>query len=187
MMVGNPGVNPIEADLLTRPDGLAPRLRALRLQAGLKGQDLARATSWTGSKVSKLENGRQRPSAADLETWCAVCDAPGETRGLLAKLDEVHAQMPSDGQVRGPERRWAPGRPTPTTKEQRALIARAGRVHRKLAARDYLDGRLIADRRQAVLEAREAGASLQAIADGFGVSREAIRQIVVKARKDRQQ
>jgi transcriptional regulator with XRE-family HTH domain len=84
-------MNPIE-DWLTRPDGLADRLRALRAQAGLSGKELAEVMSWHPSKVSRLENGRQMPSPADLSAWAAGTRADAEaTQGLMQMLGEVQA------------------------------------------------------------------------------------------------
>lgn len=84
-------MNPIE-DWLNQPDGLAPRLRALRERAGLAGKDLAAATGWQPSKVSRLENGRTMPSRDDLRTWIAACGADDAVlQELLALLGEVQA------------------------------------------------------------------------------------------------
>jgi transcriptional regulator with XRE-family HTH domain len=75
---------------LTRPDGLAGRLFALRERAGLSGKALAVATGWQPSKVSRLENGRQLPSPADLDAWARVCGAdPATAQALLNLLVDV--------------------------------------------------------------------------------------------------
>jgi len=82
-------VNPIE-EWLTQPDGLADRLRALRAQAALAGKDLAEMNGWQPSKVSRLENGKQMPSAADLEAWARACHADADAlQVLLRLLDEI--------------------------------------------------------------------------------------------------
>ncbi len=84
-------MNPIE-EWLTQPDGLAERLRALRDHAGLSGKDLAEAVSWHPSKVSKIENGKQMPTAGDLGVWARACGAsPDDEQELLRRLDEVQA------------------------------------------------------------------------------------------------
>jgi transcriptional regulator with XRE-family HTH domain len=84
-------VNPIE-DRLTQPDGLAERLRALRTRAGLAGKDLAERNGWQPSKVSRLETGKQTPSAADLEAWARACQAdPAATQALLDQLGDLQA------------------------------------------------------------------------------------------------
>ncbi|MEQ4205772.1 helix-turn-helix transcriptional regulator [Actinopolymorpha sp. B9G3] len=83
-------MKPLE-EWLTQPGGLAARLRVLRMQAGLSGKELATATSWQASKVSRLENGRQMPSQDDLQTWAAACRADESVvRELLDLLDEAH-------------------------------------------------------------------------------------------------
>lgn len=85
-------MNPIVTDWLTQPGGLAARLRALRTQAGLSGKELAAATGWPASKVSRLENGRQMATGADLEAWADACNASGqETQRLLALLNEAQS------------------------------------------------------------------------------------------------
>jgi transcriptional regulator with XRE-family HTH domain len=82
-------VNPIE-EWLTEPDGLADRLRALRTQAGLSGKELAEAAGWHPSKVSRIENGKQSPSPADLDTWARLAGADvAAVQDLMRILSEV--------------------------------------------------------------------------------------------------
>jgi transcriptional regulator with XRE-family HTH domain len=71
---------------LTQPEGVATRLRALRARAGLSGKDLADARGWAQSKVSRIENGRQMPSVADIEAWAGTCDASAEEVQELLRL-----------------------------------------------------------------------------------------------------
>ncbi len=52
------------------------RLRRLRHDAGLSGKDLAQRLAWPASKVSRLENGRQSATVADVHTWAAALGAP---------------------------------------------------------------------------------------------------------------
>lgn len=75
-------MDPLQA-WLTRPEGLATRLRAMRAQAGLTGKDLADAQGWQQSKVSRIENGKQMPSDEDLSAWADACDG-------WAVMDELH-------------------------------------------------------------------------------------------------
>lgn len=86
-------MNPIE-EWLTQPDGLADRLRALRMQAGLSGKELAEVLGWPPSKVSRLENGRQMPVHADIETWVRGChatdDAADDLKRLVGEAQTVH-------------------------------------------------------------------------------------------------
>lgn len=62
-------------DRLNRPQGLAERLRLMRESAGLSGKELAVVVGWHPSKISRLENGRQRPTAADIEAFSRGCGA----------------------------------------------------------------------------------------------------------------
>lgn len=73
---------------LTKPEGVATRLRALRAQAGLSGKQLADAKGWAQSKVSRIENGRQMPSSDDIEAWAKICGADQETLRDLERLRE---------------------------------------------------------------------------------------------------
>jgi transcriptional regulator with XRE-family HTH domain len=62
----------------------------LRTQAGLSGKELASVNNWQQSKVSRLENGRQMPSPADIGAWARACGADAETtQALLQLLSEV--------------------------------------------------------------------------------------------------
>jgi transcriptional regulator with XRE-family HTH domain len=75
---------------LTQPEGLAARLRALRVQAGLSGKALADANSWAQSKVSRIETGQQLPSPEDIRAWARTCAADDEiVRELLGQVQEA--------------------------------------------------------------------------------------------------
>jgi transcriptional regulator with XRE-family HTH domain len=72
---------------------LGVQLRELRTEAGLSGRALAERCGWQPSKVSKLENGRQTPSAEDLSAWAHAVGRPGmatELRGRLAGLEVTY-------------------------------------------------------------------------------------------------
>ena len=70
-------------------EALGARLREIRIEAGLPGRALAALAGWHFTKVSKLENGKQHPSDADIHTWCRHCHAPGEAADLLASAHSV--------------------------------------------------------------------------------------------------
>ncbi|MGW1189277.1 helix-turn-helix domain-containing protein [Streptomyces sp. NPDC002559] len=70
-------------------DRVAGRLRVLRIDAGLTGQQLAERLGWQGSKVSRLQSGRTQPSARDVEAWSKACGAPGEAADIVAALRQV--------------------------------------------------------------------------------------------------
>lgn len=65
---------------------LARRLRELRATAFPSGSALARHLGWHQTRVSKLEQGGQRPTEADLRQWA---DAVGATAQQLDELYEL--------------------------------------------------------------------------------------------------
>ncbi|MYS10370.1 helix-turn-helix domain-containing protein, partial [Streptomyces sp. SID6041] len=70
-------------------EALGARLRELRFTcpAGrLTGRQLARRLGWQGSKVSKLENGRQTASPEDLRAWAEATEQPDAYPELAARL-----------------------------------------------------------------------------------------------------
>lgn len=73
---------------------LADRLRSLRRRSGLSGKDLAVRLGCHPSRISRLEHGRQLPSAGDLRTWADACLASGneyaELREMLRRAEAVH-------------------------------------------------------------------------------------------------
>ena len=71
---------------------LGKRLRELRSSAGITGRQLAESLSWPASKVSKLENGRQTPSAQDIRDWTRITGSETETEALLASLHTLEIQ-----------------------------------------------------------------------------------------------
>lgn len=69
---------------------LGARLRELRTEAGLNGRDFAGRLGWPPSKVSKLENGKQTATLADVEAWAQACaqpEAAAELKGRLRGLE----------------------------------------------------------------------------------------------------
>jgi transcriptional regulator with XRE-family HTH domain len=70
---------------------LGARLRELRRDAGLTGRALALATDQHYTRVSKIENGVQAPSDADIRAWCTACGAPGQIPDLIATLRAVES------------------------------------------------------------------------------------------------
>ncbi|MFJ2216795.1 helix-turn-helix domain-containing protein [Streptomyces sp. NPDC101062] len=68
---------------------LGARLRELRFSCPdgrLTGQQLAQRLGWQGSKVSKLENGRQTATPEDLRAWADATEQPGVYPELAARL-----------------------------------------------------------------------------------------------------
>jgi transcriptional regulator with XRE-family HTH domain len=72
---------------------LGARLRELRTEAGLTVRALAAECGWAPSKISKLENGKQTATGADLDAWAAGVGQPtaaAELRGRLAGLESTY-------------------------------------------------------------------------------------------------
>ncbi|MFI9295356.1 helix-turn-helix domain-containing protein [Streptomyces gardneri] len=70
-------------------EDLGRRLRELRTESPLgrlTGTTLAAKLGWPQSKVSKLENGRQTPSADDLRAWV-------DATGYPEAYEELHARL----------------------------------------------------------------------------------------------
>ncbi|MGM9336719.1 helix-turn-helix domain-containing protein [Streptomyces murinus] len=68
---------------------LGARLRELRFSCPggrLTGQQLAERLGWAGSKVSKLENGKQTATAEDLQAWADATEQPDVYPELAARL-----------------------------------------------------------------------------------------------------
>lgn len=73
---------------LTRPGGLATMLRTARGQMSVR--DLANASQWGSSKVSKIETGQQIPTDEDLKLWARATKATANDKKLWqGELDEV--------------------------------------------------------------------------------------------------
>ena len=65
------------------------RLREIRLDAGLSGRQLADATGFHFTKVSRVEHGGQSLSDADIRAWCDACGADSEVPDLIAHMRAV--------------------------------------------------------------------------------------------------
>ena len=71
---------------------LGNRLRELRTRAGQSGKELAESLSWQASKVSKIENGKQTPSDADIQAWTQATGSESAAADLLASLHTLELQ-----------------------------------------------------------------------------------------------
>lgn len=79
-------------DWLTRPNGLAQRLREAREAAGLLAQEVGAKLQWDPAKVSKTENGKRTPTAADIRAWAQATGLDDAKRDeMLAMLETVKA------------------------------------------------------------------------------------------------
>jgi len=65
------------------------RLKHLRLDAGLSGLELAKATGLHNTKVSRIEHGRTNPSEDDIRAWATACGAARQIPELIAAHREV--------------------------------------------------------------------------------------------------
>jgi len=70
-------------------EALGARLRDIRRDAGLTGRQLAAHAGWLGSKVSKIEYGKQTPSDEDLQAWCRICGALDQLDDLVATVRDI--------------------------------------------------------------------------------------------------
>lgn len=74
---------------------LGRRLRGLRTGASLSGKGLAESLGWPSSKISKIEHGRQTPTAEDITAWARACgaeDSASELLNLLSNLETLYAE-----------------------------------------------------------------------------------------------
>jgi transcriptional regulator with XRE-family HTH domain len=73
-------------------EALGARLRELRQQAGLTGKGLAESLGWQATKVSKIELGKQTPSADDITAWTRATGTGDVRADLLASLQTLDLQ-----------------------------------------------------------------------------------------------
>jgi transcriptional regulator with XRE-family HTH domain len=71
-------------DVRQAKEAFGARLRELRQEASLTGRALARLTGLHYTKVSRVENGRQSVTDAEIRAWCTACGASGQAPGLIA-------------------------------------------------------------------------------------------------------
>ncbi|MFE7133558.1 helix-turn-helix domain-containing protein [Streptomyces sp. NPDC057638] len=79
-------------------EDLGRRLRELRSESPtgrLTGTSLARRLGWPQSKISKLENGRQTPTADDLRAWVDATGHPGVYEELHGRLQGFESHIRS--------------------------------------------------------------------------------------------
>lgn len=74
---------------------LGARMRELRHESGLSGRALAVRLGWPQSKISKLENGKQTPTMADVRAWAEGTGRPDATAELQGRLRTVETQYRS--------------------------------------------------------------------------------------------
>ncbi|MFB7907894.1 helix-turn-helix domain-containing protein [Kitasatospora sp. NPDC056076] len=74
---------------------LGARMRELRTESGLSGRALALRLGWPQSKVSKVETGRQSPTAADAVAWAEAVGRPDAGAELVGRLRTLETQYRS--------------------------------------------------------------------------------------------
>ncbi|GGV46298.1 helix-turn-helix domain-containing protein [Streptomyces spectabilis] len=74
-------------------EDLADRLGEIRLDAGLKGSQLAQRLGWYPSKVSRIQTARTSPSADDIRAWCTACGAEDQAADLIQRLRDVEGMF----------------------------------------------------------------------------------------------
>lgn len=85
----------MSTDFQTARTALGARLRELRVESGLTGKQLSQRLAWPPSKISKLEHGRQTPTAHDLHVWAAEVGAPQVTEELVGRLRALETHYAS--------------------------------------------------------------------------------------------
>jgi transcriptional regulator with XRE-family HTH domain len=76
-------------------ESIARRLRELRLDAGLTGDELSKRCGWHPAKTSRLEHARAVPTDADLRAWCKTCGQPALAADLIRATrtaDDLYVQ-----------------------------------------------------------------------------------------------
>lgn len=85
----------MSTDFQTARASLGARLRELRTEAGLNGKGVAEVLGWQRSKVSRLENGKQTPTAHDLTAWAQAVGRPDVVTELKGRLVGLETQFRS--------------------------------------------------------------------------------------------
>ncbi|WP_435058616.1 helix-turn-helix domain-containing protein [Streptomyces sp. bgisy060] len=68
---------------------LARRLKDLRRDAGLTGEELSARCGWGPSKTSRIQSADRAPSESDIRTWCTACGAEDQVPDLIAAARAV--------------------------------------------------------------------------------------------------
>lgn len=57
----------------------------------MTGKGLAALAGWDSSKISKIEYGRQAPSAGDIRTWCHACGVAEQAEDLIITARDIES------------------------------------------------------------------------------------------------
>lgn len=83
----------MSTDFQSGREALGARLNELRAESGLNGKEFAERLGWQRSKVSRLQNGRQTASPADLEAWAEASERSDAVAELLSRLRGLESQQ----------------------------------------------------------------------------------------------
>jgi transcriptional regulator with XRE-family HTH domain len=72
-------------------EALGVRLREIRKEAGLTGRALAVSIGCHFTKISRIENGSQAPSEANIKAWCRACNAERQISDLIATARAIES------------------------------------------------------------------------------------------------
>ena len=97
------------SEYLHQPGGLAERLNGLREAAGLTGEALAGTLGWSPSKVSKIQNGRQLPTAKDVREWAGATCHPEVTGGEPTVQQDINELTRNAARIRNAQVTVIPG------------------------------------------------------------------------------
>jgi transcriptional regulator with XRE-family HTH domain len=78
-------------DIQQAKEAFGARLRELRKEASLTARALAQLTGMHYTKISRVENGRQSVTDAEIRAWCAACDASHQVPELVAMARTVES------------------------------------------------------------------------------------------------
>ncbi|MGW7304041.1 helix-turn-helix domain-containing protein [Streptomyces sp. NPDC054835] len=68
---------------------LARRLKDIRSDAGLTGDELSARCGWGPSKTSRIQSAARAPSESDIRIWCTACGAEDQIPDLIAAARAV--------------------------------------------------------------------------------------------------
>ena len=100
---------------------LADRLRELRLDAGLTAVQLAAATGWHRTKVSRIEHAARSPTIGDVRAWCQACNAEDQAEDLVAALRIAQGAYVQWQRLERTGLRWLQESPVPLYERTRLM------------------------------------------------------------------
>lgn len=80
-----------DEDVQQAKEAFGARLREVRMEASLTGRALAQLTGLHYTKVSRVENGRQSVTDAEVRAWCEACGAADQASELILMARTVES------------------------------------------------------------------------------------------------